>query len=108
MTSICTMKSCVYRRSGPWSFVDTVSCANELHALHLYLCHLQAWALENVVVPMARLYDLEEEYQYLRPSIKRFPKGREQVQMAMSAGFSKAVHYETGFGLMGVLVATSQ
>ncbi|CAK0784932.1 hypothetical protein CVIRNUC_008137 [Coccomyxa viridis] len=39
----------------------------------------QAWALENIAVPMARSYNLEEEYQYLRPSIKRFPKGREQV-----------------------------
>ena len=92
---------------GPSSLVDTFSCADELHSLHISSCHLQAWALQNVVVPMARLYDLEEEYQYLRPSIKRFPKGREQVQMAMSAGFSKAVHYEIGFGLMGVLVATS-
>ena len=74
---------------------------------YISFMYLQAWALENVVVPMARMYDLEEEYQYLRPSIKRFPKGREQVQMAISAGFSKAVHYEIGFGLMGVLVATS-
>ena len=82
--------------------------ANELHLLHLCSSHLQAWALENIVVPMARLYNLEEEYQYLRPSIKRFPKGREQVQMAISAGFSKAVHYEIGFSLMGVLVATSR
>ena len=70
------------------------------------LC-MQAWALENVVVPMARSYGLGEEYQYLRPSIKRFPNGREQIQMARSAGFAKAVHYEIGFGLMGVLVANT-
>ena len=69
---------------------------------------LQAWALDNVVVPMARSYGLEEEYRYLRPSIKRFPKGREQVQMAKAAGFAKAVHYEIGFGLMGVLVASTE
>lgn len=68
---------------------------------------LQAWALENVVVPMARSYGLAEEYEYLRPSIKRFPKGREQVGMAKAAGFAKAVHYEVGFGLMGILVASS-
>lgn len=36
---------------------------------------LQGWALENVVVPVARSYGMEEEYQYLRPSIKRFPTG---------------------------------
>ena len=35
----------------------------------------QGWALENVVVPAARLYGMEAEYQYLRPSIKRFPAG---------------------------------
>lgn len=68
---------------------------------------VQAWALENVVVPMAQSYGLGEEYQYLRPSIKRFPKGKEQVQMARFAGFAEAVHYEIGFGLMGVLVASA-
>lgn len=66
----------------------------------------QGWALENVVVPMARSYGLGEEYEYLRPSIKRFPTGREQVRLAKEAGFTKAVHYEIGFNLMGVLVAT--
>ena len=36
---------------------------------------LQAWALQNVVVPAARSFGLEEEYQYLRPSIQAFPTG---------------------------------
>ncbi|BDA47971.1 2-phytyl-1,4-naphtoquinone methyltransferase [Coccomyxa sp. Obi] len=67
---------------------------------------IQGWALENVVVPMARSYGLCEEYEYLRPSIKRFPTGSEQVRLAKEAGFTKAVHYEIGFNLMGVLVAT--
>jgi demethylmenaquinone methyltransferase/2-methoxy-6-polyprenyl-1,4-benzoquinol methylase len=66
---------------------------------------LKAWALDSIVVPIARSYGLAEEYEYLRPSIKRFPKGREQVRMARAAGFTKAVHYEIGFGLMGILVA---
>ena len=101
------LKSCVCS-SDPSSLITTFLCVAEQHSLHGISCHLQAWALKNVVVPMARLHDLEEEYQYLRPSIKRFPKGREQVQMAISAGFSKAVHYEIGFGLMGVLVAASR
>ncbi len=38
------------------------------------LC-VQGWALGNVVVPAARLYGMEEEYAYLRPSIQRFPTG---------------------------------
>lgn len=32
--------------------------------------------------------------------------GREQEALARQAGFRKAVHYEVGFGLMGVLVAS--
>ena len=55
---------------------------------------------------MARSYGLGEEYEYLRPSIKRFPMGSEQVKLAKAAGFCKAVHYEIGFGLMGMLVPT--
>lgn len=39
----------------------------------------QAWALGNVVVPAARMYGLEEEYAYLRPSIQRFPTGGRTV-----------------------------
>ena len=35
----------------------------------------QAFSLENIVVPAARLYGLAEEYEYLRPSIKRFATG---------------------------------
>ncbi len=35
----------------------------------------QGWALETLVVPMARSYGLAQEYEYLRPSIKAFPKG---------------------------------
>jgi demethylmenaquinone methyltransferase/2-methoxy-6-polyprenyl-1,4-benzoquinol methylase len=67
---------------------------------------LQGLLLEQVVVPAASAYGLAEEYRYLRPSIKRFPTGRQQEQLAKEAGFSKAAHYEIGFGLMGVLVAT--
>lgn len=37
---------------------------------------VQAWFLENLVVPAARQYGLEAEYEYLRPSIKMFPTGR--------------------------------
>jgi ubiquinone/menaquinone biosynthesis methyltransferase len=65
---------------------------------------VQEWALKNVVVPAAKIYDLEEEYAYLRPSIKAFPTGKEQEEMAISAGFSKAEHTELAFGLMGLLV----
>lgn len=68
----------------------------------------QGFSLENIVVPAARLYGLAEEYEYLRPSIKRFATGKQQEQFAQQAGFVKATHYEIGFGLMGTLVASKQ
>ena len=39
---------------------------------------IQGWALENVVVPSARAYGLEDEYKYLRPSIQSFPPGKQR------------------------------
>lgn len=38
---------------------------------------VQAWALQNVVVPAARSYGLEDEYKYLQPSIQAFPSGEQ-------------------------------
>lgn len=35
----------------------------------------QTWALDNVVVPVARAYGVEDEYAYLVPSINAFPGG---------------------------------
>ena len=35
----------------------------------------QGFSLDNIVVPAARMYNLAEEYEYLRPSIKRFATG---------------------------------
>eukprot|EP00475_Leptophrys_vorax_P021127 TRINITY_DN28871_c0_g1_i1.p1 TRINITY_DN28871_c0_g1~~TRINITY_DN28871_c0_g1_i1.p1 ORF type:complete len:247 (-),score=7.55 TRINITY_DN28871_c0_g1_i1:26-679(-) len=65
---------------------------------------LQEFALQNAVVPVARAFGLASEYEYLLPSIRRFPTGSEQEEMGRAAGFSKAVHYEIAGGLMGVLV----
>ncbi|KAG2435263.1 hypothetical protein HXX76_007341 [Chlamydomonas incerta] len=67
---------------------------------------IQAFFLEQLVVPAARRYGLAAEYEYLRPSIKRFPTGPEQERLAREAGFAAARHYPIGFDLMGVLVAT--
>mmetsp|Transcript_21310 Transcript_21310/g.46537 ORF Transcript_21310/g.46537 Transcript_21310/m.46537 type:complete len:300 (-) Transcript_21310:889-1788(-) len=66
---------------------------------------VQAFFLEKLVVPTATRYGLADEYEYLRPSIKAFPTGREQEALALEAGFQEAKHHEVGFGLMGVLVA---
>ncbi|EFN54843.1 hypothetical protein CHLNCDRAFT_48897 [Chlorella variabilis] len=66
----------------------------------------QAWFLEQLVVPAARSLGVAEEYEYLRPSIQRFPSGPQQEVLARQAGFATAVHYPIAFGLMGCLVAT--
>lgn len=44
---------------------------------HLTYWHrrMQGFMLESVVVPAARDLGVAEEYEYLRPSIKRFPPG---------------------------------
>jgi demethylphylloquinol methyltransferase len=65
----------------------------------------QTWYLDRVVVPRATELGMMAEYAYLHPSIAAFPQGRQQVQLALAAGFSTAVHYPISAGLMGVLVA---
>jgi ubiquinone/menaquinone biosynthesis methyltransferase len=64
----------------------------------------QQWYLQTWVVPAARDLGLEAEYAYIAPSIARFPKGPQQRQLALEAGFAQAVHYPLLGGLMGVLV----
>ena len=66
----------------------------------------QQWYLENLVVPVARNFGLTEEYAYIRPSLDRFPSGRQQVLLAGDAGFAAAKHYPIASGMMGVLVVT--
>ncbi|KAL4426079.1 hypothetical protein ABPG77_002665 [Micractinium sp. CCAP 211/92] len=66
----------------------------------------QAFFLESLVVPTARSMGVAEEYEYLRPSIQRFPSGPQQEALARQAGFAQAVHYPIAFGLMGCLVCT--
>lgn len=66
----------------------------------------QTWYLEHIVVPTAAKFNLTQEYAYLGPSLDRFPQGPEQVKLAYTAGFGKAVHYPIAGGMMGVLVVT--
>ncbi|KAL6779474.1 COQ5 [Auxenochlorella protothecoides x Auxenochlorella symbiontica] len=65
---------------------------------------VQSFLLGTVVVPAARALGVAEQYEYLRPSIQRFPTGRKQEALALQAGFAQATHYTLGFGMMGVLV----
>lgn len=67
--------------------------------------HFQQWYLNAIVIPTAERCGLTEEYTYIGPSVDRFPIGHEQIILAQTVGFSKAVHYPLVGGMMGVLVA---
>ena len=53
----------------------------------------QGFSLENIVVPAARLYGLAEEYEYLRPSIKRFATGLFTCSVCYVYVENKTVHH---------------
>ncbi|AFY40192.1 demethylmenaquinone methyltransferase [[Leptolyngbya] sp. PCC 7376] len=66
----------------------------------------QQWYMQTVVVPLAERFKLTAEYEYIQPSIERFPTGKAQETLAREAGFSEAIHYPFAGDMMGVLVAT--
>lgn len=66
---------------------------------------MQGWMIDNVVVPVATVYDLAKEYEYLKYSINGYLTGEELETLALEAGFSSACHYEISGGFMGNLVA---
>ncbi|XP_004300930.1 PREDICTED: 2-phytyl-1,4-beta-naphthoquinone methyltransferase, chloroplastic isoform X3 [Fragaria vesca subsp. vesca] len=66
----------------------------------------QEMMIDNVVVPVASGFGLEEDYRYLKRSIREFLTGEELEKLALDVGFSDARYYEIGGGLMGNLVAT--
>lgn len=67
----------------------------------------QQWYLQNLVIPTAKKFGMTEEYAYIVPSLEKFPTGPEQVELALNAGFTKAVHYPILGGMMGVLLGTN-
>ncbi|XP_010460123.1 PREDICTED: 2-phytyl-1,4-beta-naphthoquinone methyltransferase, chloroplastic [Camelina sativa] len=66
---------------------------------------MQDWMIDNVVVPVATVYGLAKEYEYLKSSINGYLTGEELETLALEAGFSSARHYEISGGFMGNLVA---
>lgn len=68
------------------------------------MAKFQQFYLDKVVVPAAKLRGVTEEYEYIAPSLARFPIGKEQEKSAIAAGFSKATHYPIASGMMGILV----
>ncbi len=67
------------------------------------VAHFQRGYLRRVVVPAARLFDLEEHYAYLEASLARFPTAVEQERLAGAAGFASVRHRPLAAGLMGLL-----
>jgi demethylphylloquinol methyltransferase len=68
------------------------------------MARFQQIYLERFVVPLAKQRGMTEEYEYIAPSLARFPVGKEQEELAIAAGFSKATHYAIVGGMMGILV----
>jgi len=60
--------------------------------------------LRKVVVPIAGKAGLRDHYAYLENSLKSFPKGTIQEQLAIKAGFKMARHKLLALGQMGALI----
>lgn len=68
------------------------------------LLAFQRLYLRRIVVPVARAVDLEEHYAYLEASLRRFPTGQEQEQLARRAGFAQVQHRPLAAAQMGLLL----
>ena len=70
---------------------------------HPLAAQAQRSYLRRVVVPMARMLEMEAEYTYLERSIATFATGARQETLAHQAGFAVARHHPVAGGLMGLL-----
>ncbi len=86
-------------KPGAW-----VAILDFSHPESAWVKSFQAWYLENVVVPMAQLYGLTAEYQYLLPSLARYPTPEKLMATAATVGFCEITYYPLLAGMMGVLV----
>ncbi|MCA1904259.1 MAG: bifunctional demethylmenaquinone methyltransferase/2-methoxy-6-polyprenyl-1,4-benzoquinol methylase UbiE [Cyanobacteria bacterium KgW148] len=71
---------------------------------NFFMQQFQSWYLNNIVVPAAKRFNLAPEYAYLEQSLHKFPRGREQVQKGLGAGFRRVKHFPIGGGMMGILL----
>jgi len=78
------------------------------NARNLLVRNFQFFCLQYIVVPVATLCGVREEYAYLKPSIERYPTGDGLIQKALDSGFETADFIPVAGGLMGMLVATTK
>ena len=67
----------------------------------------QKFYLSFYVVPVASIFGFEEEYSYIKKSLKNFPSGEKQINLAYEVGFKKAEYKEIAKGQMGILIVES-
>ena len=60
--------------------------------------------LRMIVVPIAGLLGLKDEYAYIEKSIRRFPSEDELITLATKAGFSRSTFFNLAFGQMMILI----
>ncbi|CAH2033715.1 unnamed protein product [Thlaspi arvense] len=92
----------IYRVLKPGSRVSILDFNKSNQSVTAFM---QDWMIDNVVVPVATVYGLAKEYEYLKYSINGYLTGEELETLALEAGFSSARHYEISGGFMGNLVA---
>ncbi len=66
----------------------------------------QKWYLDNIVVNLANTFQVENQYAYIYESLERFPDSNQQIQLALDASYTQAIHYPLLGGMMGVLLLT--
>tara|TARA_Y100001968_G_scaffold292816_2_gene298318 strand:- start:7130 stop:7831 length:702 start_codon:yes stop_codon:yes gene_type:complete len=59
--------------------------------------------LKKVVIPISARFELEEHFIYLAESLRKFPAGNIQKELAIKAGFLDAKYLEIAGGQMGIL-----
>ncbi len=60
--------------------------------------------LRFVVVPISKIFKLNEEYSYIEKSIKDFPEGDKLILIAKKVGFKKVEYRTIFFNQMGILI----
>ena len=69
----------------------------------VWAAQFQQFYLSRVVVPVASLVDLKDQYAYLQTSLARFPTAQQQMELARQAGFAVVGYRPLAAGLMGFL-----